>query len=83
MSYGLTSKLLPEVLPIDEPINTFTIRQHVADVAERLERELGEEHCCFIEGCQRDWDRLPLPDGPLIVGIDVGFIRAPRKQGSF
>jgi hypothetical protein len=39
MSYGLTSKLLQEVLPIDEPINTFTIRQHVADVAERLERE--------------------------------------------
>ena len=50
MSYGITSKLLQEVLPIDEPINTFTIRKHVADVAERLERELGEEHCCFIEG---------------------------------
>ncbi|MBV8415349.1 MAG: hypothetical protein JO251_09090 [Verrucomicrobia bacterium] len=50
MSYGMTSKLLQEVLPIDEPITTFTIRQHVADVAERLERELGEEQCCFIEG---------------------------------
>jgi hypothetical protein len=44
---------------------------------------LGEEHCCFIEGCQRDWDRLSLRDGPLTVGIDGGFIRAPRKQGSF
>jgi hypothetical protein len=38
MSYGMTSKLLQEVLPIDEPVKTFTIRQHVADVAERLER---------------------------------------------
>ena len=64
-------------------INTFTIRQHVADVAERLERELGEEQSCFIEGCQRDWDRLPPPDNPLTVGIDGGFIRAPRKEGHF
>jgi len=83
MSYGMTSKLLQEVLPIDEPLSTFTIRQHVADVAERLERELGEEQCCFIEGCQHDWDRLPPPDGPLTVGIDGGFIRAPRKEGHF
>ena len=37
MSYGMTSKLLHDVLPIDEPVNTFTIRQHVADVAERLD----------------------------------------------
>jgi hypothetical protein len=29
---------LQEVLPIDEPVNAFTIRQHVWDVAERLER---------------------------------------------
>jgi hypothetical protein len=43
MSYGMTSKLLHDVLPIDEPVNTFTIRQRVVDVAERLERELGEE----------------------------------------
>ena len=56
MSYGMTSKLLHDVLPIEEPVNTFTIRQHVADVAERLERELGEEQSCFVEGCQRDWD---------------------------
>jgi hypothetical protein len=28
MSYGMTSKLLQDVLPIDEPVNAFTIRQH-------------------------------------------------------
>ena len=39
MSYGMTSKLLQDVLPIDEPVNTFIIRQHVEDVAERLEQE--------------------------------------------
>src|SRR5260370_14695699 len=70
-------------MPTDELVSTFAIRQHVADVAERLERELGEEQSCFIDGCQHDWDRLPPPDGPLTVGIDGGFIRAPRKEGHF
>ena len=50
MSYGMTSKLLQEVLPMDEPVNSFTIRQHVADVAERLERELGDEPVLFHRG---------------------------------
>jgi hypothetical protein len=83
MSYGMTSELLQEVLPIDEPVNTFTLRQHVAEVAERLERELGDEQFCFIEGCQNRWDQLPAPDGPLTVGIDGGYVRGWHKQGSF
>ena len=83
MSYGMTAKLLQDVLPIEEPINTFTIRQHVADVAERLEEELGDEQFCFVEGSQRGWDELPSPDGPLTVGIDGGYVRGQRKQGQF
>jgi hypothetical protein len=83
MSYGMTSKLLQEVLPIDEPVPTFTLRQHVAGVAERLERELGDEQFCFVEGCQASWDQLPAPDGPLTVGIDGGYVRGQHKQGSF
>ena len=75
MSYGMTSKLLQDVLPIEEPVNTFTIRQHIADVAERSEQELGDEQFCFVEGCQRSWDELPSPDGPLTVGIDGGYVR--------
>src|SRR5947209_3480034 len=70
-------------LPIDNPLHGFTIRRHVWDVAERLERELGEERDCFIEGCQRDWDKLPAPDGPLTVGIDGGYVRGQHKQGHF
>jgi hypothetical protein len=74
---------LQDVLPIDEPVNTFTIRQHVADVAERLEQEMGDEQFCFVEGCQRSWDELPAPDGPLTIGIDGGYVRGRNKQGHF
>src|SRR5260370_2244409 len=77
----MTWKLLQDVLPIDEPVNTFTIRQHVADVAERLEREMGDEQFCFVEGCQRSWDELPAPDGPLTIGIGGGYVRGQHKQG--
>ena len=79
----MTSKLLQDVLPIDELVNTFTIRQHVAVVAERLQQELGDEQFCFVEGCQRSWDELPSPDGPLTVGIDGGYVRGQHKQGQF
>src|ERR1700736_6294099 len=79
----MTSKLLQDVLPIDELVNTFTIRRHVADVAERLEQELGDEQFCFVEGRQRSWDELPSPDGPLTVGIDGGYVRGQHKQGQF
>jgi len=61
MSYGMTTQLMEDVLPMDDPLNAFTIRSHVLGVAERLEKELGNEHQCFIEGCPRDWAKLPAP----------------------
>jgi hypothetical protein len=51
------------------------------------ESELGAEQPSFIEGCQRDWDQLPRPDPPLIVGLDSGYVPArhpqSRTEGSF
>jgi hypothetical protein len=44
-------------------------------VAQRLENELGEEQGTLVEGCQRDWNQWPPPDGPLTVGIDGGYLR--------
>ena len=71
-SYGMSVQLLQDVLPCDEPLPAVTIRNHVFTMAERLEDALGEEHMSFIAGCPRDWGALPLPDGPLTVGIDGG-----------
>lgn len=82
MSYGLTAELLQEVLLTDSPLHASTIREHVFNVAQRLENELGEEQWSFVEGCQRDWNKPP-PDGPLTVGIDGGYVRGRNKQGHF
>ena len=81
MSYGMSTELLQEVLPMDSPLHASTIREQVCSVAQRLENELGEEQWTFVEGCQRDWNELPPPDGPLTVGIDGGYIRARNQEG--
>jgi hypothetical protein len=83
MSYGLTVKLLQDVLPIDEPLEAVTIRNHVLTVAQRLEDTLGEEQWSFIDKCPAEVAALPMPDGPLIVGIDGGYVKAQGEQGSF
>jgi len=85
LPYGVTVDVLEEVLPLHA--NLATVYRHTQQVAERLEGELGDEQPFFIEGCQRDWDALPRPDGPLTVGIDRGYIHARdgdnRKAGWF
>jgi hypothetical protein len=85
LPFGVTVEMLEELLPLQA--SHTAIHRHTQQVAERLERELGEEQMFFVEGCQRDWDRLPQPDGPLTVGIDGGYVHARegdnRKAGWF
>ena len=69
--------------PLDEPLEAVTIRNHVLTVAQRLEDALGEEQWSFIDSCPAEWSRLPIPDGPLTVGIDGGYVKAQGEQGSF
>jgi hypothetical protein len=80
MSYGLTVELLAEILPLGAELNTTAVRRQVRNVAERLEGDLGAEQPHFIEGCQRDWDRLPRPDPPLTVGLDGGYVHGRHPQ---
>ena len=44
---------------------------------------MGEEQWSFIDSCPAEWSRLPIPNGPLTVGIDGGYVRAQSKQGWF
>ena len=68
------------MLPISQELSTTAIRQRVHQTAQRLEDELGEEQDVLIGGCQRDWDQLPDPAAPLIVGIDGGYVHAKDQQ---
>ena len=80
ISYGLTAELLAEVLPTGGDINAAGVYRNLQGLAERIEAELGEEKWQFIDGCQRDWDTLPPPGPPLIVGLDGGFIHAKQQK---
>ena len=80
ISYGLTAELLAEVLPTEGDINAAGVYRNLQGLAERIEAELGEEKWQFIDGCQRDWDTLPPPGPPLIVGLDGGFIHAKEQK---
>jgi hypothetical protein len=49
-----------------------------------MEEDLGEERQLdLFEGSEEDWERQPLPDGPITVGLDGGYVRAAHKQGWF
>ncbi len=85
MSYGMTTDLLNDVLPIDRCDSS--LRYNVQQVAQRAEEEMEPEQLMFIDGCPAQWARLPDPDGRLTVGIDGGYIHARdgnnRKAGWF
>lgn len=76
VSYGMSMKLLEEVLPIGSELNAATIRNHTLTIAERMESELGDEQFFFIEGSERDRDDLPRPEMPLTVGLDGGYVHS-------
>ena len=87
LPYGVTIKLLGDLLPMEHQLSTSTILRHVHQMAERLEGELGDEQPSFIEGCSDQWYQLPEPAAPLTVSLDGGYVHARssenRKDGSF
>jgi len=75
---GVTAQLLHEVLPIDPKHSEVTVRKHPLRAGRRNEQALGAEQAMFVEGSQAEQNRLPIPDGPLSVGLDGGIVRARR-----
>lgn len=77
--YGATAKLIKDVLPVDDQLNPMTVRNHLHWVAQRQEDEMAEEQFSYVDGCLNDWAKLPLPNGPLVVGLDGGYVKSTRK----
>ncbi|RUS92884.1 hypothetical protein DSM106972_097790 [Dulcicalothrix desertica PCC 7102] len=82
MSYGLSVKVLSEILPLEGEINAASIRNNLHTLGTRLESELLPETTALIEGCQSDWESLPKPDLPLVVGMDGGYVRFYDRKSS-
>jgi hypothetical protein len=80
VSYGLTLKLLKEVLPIGQGLSSPAIQIQVRRTAQRLEAERGEGQDAFMEGCWPDRDASAAPSAPLVVGIDGAYVHAQRQR---
>jgi len=82
--FGRVVELLKDVLPVGDTLNAETVRNHLQATGERLEQELGDERQPnLFEGSEEEWEQQPLPDGPITVGLDGGYVRAAHKQGWF
>ena len=81
VSYGLTVRLMDEVLPLDRPIGAERVRRHLFRVAEAHEAELASAPKSITVDERTGPNNAP-PDGPLYVGMDGGYIRG-REQGWF
>jgi hypothetical protein len=86
-SYDVAAQLLGQAFPLGRTLEASTVRRHTQQIAQRLEDELGDERVTFIDTCPADWEDLPRPDLPLIVGIDGGYVHSSnqtsRRDGWF
>jgi hypothetical protein len=78
-----SARHLGEIAILEVTLDIQTVRHDTLKVAQRCEGELGEGQWAFIEGCPADWGPLPIPDGPITVGIDGGYVRDEAKQRNF
>lgn len=80
VSYGLTTRLLGELLPVERPIGAERVRRHLFRVARSHEAALDTAPASLPVDGATDADEAPPPDGPLFVGLDGGYVRG-REQG--
>jgi hypothetical protein len=73
ISFGMTTALLKDVLPVaDTP---ETIRQHLHQVAARQDADLGGEPASLVDSGSAADQVSPIPREAVIVGIDGGYLR--------
>ena len=85
--YGLSVKLLNEVLPIGQALSTRTIRRQVRHTAERRDEELGEGDEAFPTDYPPSRNGASKPAAPFVVGLDGVYVHAKgqpaRTEGWF
>jgi hypothetical protein len=81
VSYGLSIKLLHEILPLGQGLSTTTVRRRVRQTAERLESERGGPRAALLAPDGRaERDALPEPAVPLVVGLDGVYVHAKDQR---
>jgi len=83
-SYGVTPKVLKDLLPIDDKLNGQTVRNHTMKIARRCERDLERKQQDSTEvSAEREGQTQP-PDGHGVfnVGIDGAYLRLWKRRGS-
>jgi hypothetical protein len=77
LSYGLTTRLLEDTLPLEGKIHVNSVRNHAYRAARRLENELTvDPQSHRIEAEQWPQNNIPPPKPRITVGLDGGYIRA-------
>jgi hypothetical protein len=80
VSYGLSVKLLNEVLPIGQDLSTTAIRQHVRQTAERWDKELGEGDEAFPTDGPPGRNGVSEPAAPFVAGLDGVYVHAKGQR---
>jgi hypothetical protein len=76
MSYGLTTQLLEDTLPLDGMLHVNSVRNHVYRTARRSEQELIDRKSPRIEAEEWPQNNIPPPKPRITVALDGGYVRA-------
>jgi hypothetical protein len=75
ISFGLTTALLKDVLPVADTTNPETVRCHLHKVATRQDADLGASALGLADDGPAAGQASPIPREAIIVGIDGGYLR--------
>src|SRR3954454_18456595 len=75
ISFGMTTALLKDVLPVASTTNPETVRQHLHKVAVRQDADLGASELGLSEDGPTADQASPIAREAVIVGIDGGYLR--------
>jgi hypothetical protein len=88
MSFDHAAQLLGDLMPVGRKVFGSEIRARVHTIADRLDSEIeGDSEHHTMDGSQRALRRSPIPDMPLVVTIDGGYVHSTeqtsRRDGWF